>query len=136
VLHKGYWKYKPEHFTELQQKISKGRQKPPQGQVAKEFADEMTKAQNIVKVQTDLEKKYEGTDRFKFSDSQLSKYEEAKAEREAKRMERRLQHEREIKEENERLEKQRQAEKERIEQEEREYEAMKEKERQRLKDLS
>ena len=27
VLHKGYWKYKPEHFKELQQKISQSKKK-------------------------------------------------------------------------------------------------------------
>jgi hypothetical protein len=43
-LHKGYWKYKPEHFAELQQKISKGKKKASQGEAAKEFAIEMTKA--------------------------------------------------------------------------------------------
>ena len=59
----------------MQKKISNGKKKASQGEAAKEFAVEMSKAQNLVKAQTDLEKKYEGTDRFNFSDTQLAMYE-------------------------------------------------------------
>lgn len=54
--------------------------------------------------QTELEKKYEGTDRFNFSDSKLAVYEQSKVAREAKRLERRKAHEEEIRLENEKLE--------------------------------
>ena len=57
----------------------------------------MSTAQNIVKAQTELEKKYEGTDRFNFTESQLAQYEKTKVDRENKRLERRRLHEEEIK---------------------------------------
>ena len=76
MFHKGYWKYKPEHFKEAQNKVKKKYERPSLSSVKEAFEKEMREAQDVVFEKTALEKKYEGTGRFDFSPSQLEKYED------------------------------------------------------------
>lgn len=133
VLHKGYWKYRPEHYAARNPEDDETGPKKRSPLVY--FGKEMGRVLENVKEKTALELKYEHTDRFNFTDEQLARYESVKEEREQRRKERRAEQERLIQLENEKIEAERAAERERIEKEEREYEEMKKKEKERLKAL-
>ena len=133
VLHKGYWKYRPEHYRG--RSTVEDDSGPKKRSPLVNFGKEMNRVLENVKEKTALELKYEHTDRFNFTDEQLARYESVKEEREQKRKERRAEQERLIQLENEKIEAERRAERERIEKEEREYEEMKKKEKERLKAL-
>ena len=87
VLHKGYWKYRPEHYT------TKIREEDETSITKRSplvyFGKEMTRVLDNVKEMTALELKYEHTGRFNFTDEQLARYESVKEEREKIRKERR-----------------------------------------------
>jgi len=76
VFHKGYWKYKPEHFQDAQNNVKKKYERPSLSSVKQAFEKEMRDAQDVVYEKTALELKYEGTGRFEFSHEQLANYEE------------------------------------------------------------
>jgi len=93
VLHKGYWKYKPRHFV-VKQRSSED-DIPAEG-ARTGFERELNKCLQVSNELTALELKNLDNDRFKFTESELGRYEEIKVEREAERKRRREITEREI----------------------------------------
>lgn len=107
VLRKGYWKYKPEHFFRAQRAVEERKNPETHDSPIKGFLQEIDATISLTKYKSPLEIKYQHTDRFKFSESELERYESVKQEREAQRLQRRAQQEAEIREQNAQLEKER-----------------------------
>ena len=109
VLHKGYWKYKAEHFIEKDTSVDSASKKNKESCI-NGFNTEIAKCMTETNQMTALEEKYAHTDRFKFKDGDLAKYEVEKADREAKRLQRRREQEEAIRIEQEKKDKERAAE--------------------------
>lgn len=127
VLHKGYWRFKPQHYRESRGlKTIEGKDKDALFKSPREgFDSEILQALAITEQQTELEQRFGGQAQFDLTDQQLEEYVKARPQREAARAARRKAAEAEKVRIEKEIERKELAEKEQKEREKREFENLK-----------